>query len=792
MTLSDSAGIILGTLAILLIFSPVVAQDQEYVIDFIANITLGEAPLVVEFTDISTVPGEVRFRSWNFGDGTVSPTMDAQVVHEYIDPGIYSVRMDRSDEFGSHSLIKYDYIQVTSGPIPTPTPTTSVTTATPTTTVSPTTTTPTPTPTLGPEVPPSEFYGPVILNGASAPPGTVVSGYINGELRGSITVTTTGTYGGSGPFDPRLVIHAYEQDFSGGAPVIQFTVGGLPAGQTAVFQSGSVRELGLTAGSSTPTPTVTTVTPTTTVTTATPTPTTGTPTPTVTTVTPTPTTITPTPTTTTITPTPTTGTPTPTVTPTQTGTLSGTLQVFSSPSDAQVFIDNVPVGVTPLFLPGVQAGTHSVAIEKTGYHRFETQASIQAGSTTTVIATLVPITPTPTISPTLSPPPTFTLTPTPTTGTPTPTVTTLTPTPTTGTPTPTVTTVTPTPTTGTPTPTVTTVTPTPTTGTPTPTVTTMTPTPTTTGTGGGTLQVFSSPTDASVILDNVVVGTTPLFLPGVQAGTHSVAIEKTGYQRFETQVSIQAGSTTTVIATLVPITPTPTISPTLSPPPTFTVTPTPTTATPTPTSTTLSPTPTLTTITTTPTTSPTATGTPTTLPTTPTPPPPSGGNLTLYTGWNFISIPVNLEPGYNTPGVVFFGVDTMAHSLFSYNATSEEWVTLARDDNLSAMDNIWIYSRDPMRVGLVLSDNQTYAGRPLVAGWNGFGIPGMTSATAANGMAPVNSSWVMMIGFDAVGQVYEPSIIQGGSGVHSDSQIIVPGKGYWVFMRENRTFIPPS
>ena len=1020
MTLSDNAGILLGIMVIFLLFVPVSAQDPEYVIDFTANITLGEAPLMVEFTDISTVPGEVRFRSWNFGDGTTSLSMDAQVIHEYTGPGIYSVRMDRSDQFGSHSLIKYDYIQVTSGPIPTPTPTITVTTATPTPTISPTvspttTVTPTPIPTLGPEVPPSEFYGTVLLSGAPAQVGTVVAGYIHGEQRGNIVVSSAGNYGGSGSFDTRLVVHAYEQDLVGGNPVILFTVGGQPADQAAVFQSGSVRELGLTAGSLTPTPTTTTNTPTPTVTTATPTPTitTVTPTPMVTTITPTPTgtptgtlqvfstptnasvtvdsvfagrtplflpgisagthtvavdkagyqqygtqafiqsgstttviaslvpvtptpttsptltplptfTFTPTPTTTTASPTPTvttvSPTPTPTVTtitPTPTGTPTGTLQVFSTPTNASVTVDSVFAGRTPLFLPGISAGTHTVAVDKAGYQQYGTQAFIQSGSTTTVIASLVPVTPTPTTSPTLTPLPTFTFTPTPTTTTasPTPTVTTVSPTPT-----PTVTTVSPTPT-----PTVTTVSPTPT-----PTVTMITPTPT--GTPTGTLQVFSTPTNASVTVDSVFAGRTPLFLPGISAGTHTVAVDKAGYQQYGTQAFIQSGSTTTVIASLVPVTPTPTTSPTLTPLPTFptptptattisptptTVTPTPTTGsptptptlgpevppsefyghvtldgvpapagtvvagyirgeqrgiivvstagtyggsgpfdarlvvhayeqdftggdpviqftvgerladqtatfqsgtvrelglssesptptptvttvTPTPTMTTVTPTPTLTTITPTPTLTTTITftptvtptETPTTFPTTQPTPTPSATNLTLYTGWNFVSIPVNLEQGYNTAGVVFFGVDTAAHSLFSYNASTEQWDTLARDDPLTVMENLWIYSREPTRVDLVLSANQTYTGRDLVTGWNGFGIPGTTRKTAAQGMAPVNTSWAIMIGFDARGQNYESSIIRGGTGEHSDSRMVDPGKGYWVFMNRNQTYIP--
>ena len=735
MTLSDSAGILLGVMVIFLLFGPVSAQDQDYVIDFTANITLGEAPLSVEFTDISTVPGEVRFRSWNFGDGTVSPSMDAQVIHEYINPGIYSVRMDRSDDYGSHSLIKYDYIQVTSGPTPTPTPTTTVTTATPTPTTSPTTATPTPTPTLGPEVPPSEFYGPATLNGAPAPVGSVVAGYIHGEQRGSIVISSAGSYGGSGPFDSRLVVHAYEQDLVSGNPVIQFTINGQLADQTAVFTAGSVRELGLSVTTPTPTPT-------TSPTTATPTPTTS------------PTTITP--------------TVSPTVTPTTTSTLGpelppakfyGTalLNGIPVPAGSVVagYIHGEQRGNIIVTTPGIYGGNGPSDLQlvvhaytqdlSSGNPVIQFTINGQIASQTVVYSAgmfrelnLTATGVTPTTQPTTSPTPT--------------------------------------------------------------TQPTTSPTPTTTSTIGPALppaQFYGSalqndlPVQAGTVIAGYINGQERGYIvvetPGIYGG--SGVSEPRLLVRAYTQdlvngnpvihftvgglpagqtVMYTAGSFQELNLTASGTTPTPTPT-TATPTTTFTTQPT------------TSPTPT---------TQPTTTVTPTTFPTTQPTPPPSGANLTLYTGWNFISIPVNLAPGYNTAGVVFFGVDTASHSLFSYNASTEEWNTLARDDPLSAMESIWIYSREPMRIDLVLSNNQTYTGRDLVTGWNGFGIPGTTIRTAAQGMAPVNTSWAMMIGFDARSQGYEPSIIRGGSGEHSDTRIVEPGKGYWVFMSRNQTYIP--
>ena len=153
-------------------------------------------------------------------------------------------------------------------------------------------------------------------------------------------------------------------------------------------------------------------------------------------------------------------------------------------------------------------------------------------------------TPTPTATPTVTP--THTQTPTPTA---TPTVT-----PTqTQTPTPTATpTVTPTQT-RTPTPTATpTITPTQT-QTPTPTATpTVTPTQTRTPVPGtGTLKVTSSPTMAKIRIDGYYIGkNTPATIPGLNAGTHSLTLEKSGYATYSQSFSIQSNQVTAISATL--------------------------------------------------------------------------------------------------------------------------------------------------------------------------------------------------------------------------------------------------
>lgn len=91
---------------------------------------------------------------------------------------------------------------------------------------------------------PEEFYGNITVNGVAASVGTVIVAKIGGEEKGSFTTTEAGIYGGSGTFDPRLVVSGEEADIR---QVITFWVNGSKADQTAIYEPGESRELNLTA-----------------------------------------------------------------------------------------------------------------------------------------------------------------------------------------------------------------------------------------------------------------------------------------------------------------------------------------------------------------------------------------------------------------------------------------------------------------------------------------------------------------------------------------------------------------
>lgn len=74
---------------------------------------------------------------------------------------------------------------------------------------------------------------------------------------------------------------------------------------------------------------------------------------------------------------------------------TGGISVSSTPSGAQVFLDNAFVGITPLTLHAVTAGTHTVTIRMDGYQDFTTTTPVNADAVSTVSAALMKITPTP-------------------------------------------------------------------------------------------------------------------------------------------------------------------------------------------------------------------------------------------------------------------------------------------------------------------------------------------------------------------------------------------------------------
>jgi PKD repeat protein len=97
-----------------IIFENLIASAPEEelpVADFEADVTTGNAPLTVHFTDKSI--GNPTEWLWNFGDGTNSTEQNP--THIYSNPGSYTVSLKATNESGSDTKTKQNYITVTSG-----------------------------------------------------------------------------------------------------------------------------------------------------------------------------------------------------------------------------------------------------------------------------------------------------------------------------------------------------------------------------------------------------------------------------------------------------------------------------------------------------------------------------------------------------------------------------------------------------------------------------------------------------------------------------------------------------
>ena len=72
-------------------------------------------------------------------------------------------------------------------------------------------------------------------------------------------------------------------------------------------------------------------------------------------------------------------------------TSTGSIAVTSSPSGAEIYIDNAYKGITPLTVDGVAAGTHAVRVALAGYSDWSTSVLVGSGSTASASASLAAV-----------------------------------------------------------------------------------------------------------------------------------------------------------------------------------------------------------------------------------------------------------------------------------------------------------------------------------------------------------------------------------------------------------------
>ena len=164
------------------------------------------------------------------------------------------------------------------------------------------------------------------------------------------------------------------------------------------------------------------------------------------------------------------------------------------------------------------------------------------------------------------------------------------------------------------------------------------------------------------------------------------------------------------------------------------------------------------------------------------------GSIDLVSGWNFVSVPRRLADEANK-AVIFSGIDSAGHSIWTYNQKEGGWNDLTADDRIQPLEGYWVYSVSPVTVTLTFSDDplQVPPVKEMLAGWNMFGFTGTSSASARDSLLSIRSSWTEVLGWDPAQQRFETAIINGGSDAHAESRLLQPTRSYWLYVSETCT-----
>jgi len=159
--------------------------------------------------------------------------------------------------------------------------------------------------------------------------------------------------------------------------------------------------------------------------------------------------------------------------------------------------------------------------------------------------------------------------------------------------------------------------------------------------------------------------------------------------------------------------------------------------------------------------------------------------IDLFTGWNFVSTPRTLQPGFNNGSIVFGAVDCDGHTIWLYNASGAVWEHVTADTPIKPLDGIWIYSMSPAHVNLTYSTDPvgSLPRKQLFAGWNAIGFAGKSKASAWATLSSISTKWIRVMGYNSTALEFDDPMVNGETyGQYSMYRDMVPTKGYWLYV----------
>ncbi|MDD1723545.1 MAG: S8 family serine peptidase [Methanospirillum sp.] len=164
--------------------------------------------------------------------------------------------------------------------------------------------------------------------------------------------------------------------------------------------------------------------------------------------------------------------------------------------------------------------------------------------------------------------------------------------------------------------------------------------------------------------------------------------------------------------------------------------------------------------------------------------------IPIKPGWNFVSVPKEPAPGYETARI-FAGINSSGHSVLSYKDDATGWKTLTADDRIQPLNGYWIYSMNATEVAVVFKTPVIGSSRQVVSGWNSISGWAENEVPADKTLSSLGSNWSYLVGYDASSQQYEEVIMRGGTGNMSDKRPVKPWHGYWLYATANTTYQGP-
>ncbi|MCK9307848.1 MAG: PKD domain-containing protein, partial [Methanoculleus sp.] len=159
--------------------------------------------------------------------------------------------------------------------------------------------------------------------------------------------------------------------------------------------------------------------------------------------------------------------------------------------------------------------------------------------------------------------------------------------------------------------------------------------------------------------------------------------------------------------------------------------------------------------------------------------------IVLQPGWNFVSTPKRLAAGADTYAI-FNGVDTASHTILLYDGLDYDWEMMGPTDTFQPLDAVWIYANGTYEIPLAFASGSPDLPptKDLGKGWNAIGFSGTEPQSAATSLLSLSNHWATLIGYDAVDQRYEAGIIRTSE---SEARRMQPTQGYWIYMTQPDT-----